>query len=211
MDLRREEFTIDRQLLTDQITEAAHFSPREIRIDLTREEAVPTTRGYLAETVRVRKEIQTDKQVVSGTVRREQVEIAKDGVQGGGISSISSQNTAGQGGTGMAGQIGVSSTSDSGFTLGETNVTFMSDSRDQTVTANVRAALAKGFWEQTTDTVDYSKIEVSTRHVVVTLRGTVNSDAEKQLLAKRVAAIEGVGSVRNELRITPASHSPDVK
>ena len=211
VDLRREEFTIDRQLLNDQVVDAAHFSPREIRIDLTREEAVPTTRGYLAETVRVRKQIQTDKQVVSGTVRRENVEIAKDTVQGGSISPISSQSTTGQGGTGMAGQVGVSSTSDSGYALGETNVTFMTDSRDQTVTANVRAALAKGFSEKTTDTFDYSKIEVITRNVVVTLRGTVGSDAEKQLIAKRVAAIEGVGSVRNELRIVPASNSSIAK
>jgi uncharacterized protein (TIGR02271 family) len=121
VDLKREEFTIDRQPLNDQVVDSAHFGPREIRIDLTREEAVPATRGYLAETVRVRKQIQTDKQVISGAVRRENVEIAKDSVQTGSISSTSSQNVAGQGGTGMGGQTGVLSTSESGHADQGTN------------------------------------------------------------------------------------------
>jgi uncharacterized protein (TIGR02271 family) len=127
VDLKREEFTIDRQPLNDQVVDNANFSPREIRIDLTREEAVPATRSYLAETVRVRKQVETDKQMVSGTVRRENIEIAKNGGQTAGISS-SLQNTTGQGGTGMASQTGMSSTSESGSAQGGTKTAPKSDS-----------------------------------------------------------------------------------
>src|SRR5207237_285044 len=78
VDLQREEFTIDRTSLQNQPIANSDFRQREIRINLTREEAVAGTRNYLAETIRVRKQIQTDKQTVSGTVRKETVEIVKN-------------------------------------------------------------------------------------------------------------------------------------
>jgi osmotically-inducible protein OsmY len=148
------------------------------------------------------------------TIGRENVEIAKDGAQTAGIYSISSQNVAGKGGTGIASQTGVSSASESGYAHPESNGSRLTDdSQDQTATANVRAALAKGFSVKTDDTTrpEYSKIEVATRDGMVTLRGTVCSDGEKQLIAKQVATMAGVRSVRNELVIAEKSNSNTAK
>jgi len=105
VDLRREEFMIDRTPLPNQPIANSDFRERTIRINLTREEAVAGTRNYLAETIRVRKQDQTDKQIVSGTVRKETVEIVKN----------SDQSAAGQGGTGSTIQTGTSSSSESGY------------------------------------------------------------------------------------------------
>jgi len=105
VELRREEFTIDRTSLGNQPVVNSDFRERAIKINLTREEPVAGTRNYLAETIRVRKQIQTDKQTVSGTVRKETVEIVKN----------SDQSATGQGGTGNSIQTGTSSLSESGY------------------------------------------------------------------------------------------------
>jgi uncharacterized protein (TIGR02271 family) len=101
VDLRREEFKIDRTPAGNQQVANADFSQREIRIDLSREQAVVGTRNYVTELVRVRKQTETDKQTVSGTVRTESLEIVKNSAQPG----------PAQGGTGTTVQSGSSSTS----------------------------------------------------------------------------------------------------
>jgi uncharacterized protein (TIGR02271 family) len=105
VDLRREEFAIDRTSLQNQPTDKSDFRERQIKINLTREEAVVGMRNYLAETIRVRKQVQTDNQTVSGTVRKETVEIVKN----------SDRTLTGQGGTGNSIQTGTSSLSESGY------------------------------------------------------------------------------------------------
>jgi uncharacterized protein (TIGR02271 family) len=110
LDLRREEFSINRTPGGDQPIDSADFTPREIKIDLIREEPVVGTRDYLAETVRVRKQVQKDAQTVSGTVRKESLEIVKNPGQN---AAIDSASQAGQGGTGSSSVSGVSSTSES--------------------------------------------------------------------------------------------------
>lgn len=77
VELRVEDYSVSRVALGDQPTDQADFVPREIKVDLTREEPVAETRSLLTEVVRIRKQVQTDNQVVSGTVRKEIVEVVK--------------------------------------------------------------------------------------------------------------------------------------
>jgi uncharacterized protein (TIGR02271 family) len=97
LDLKREEYTINRTPLGDQPINNTDFNQREIRMNLTREEPVVGTRNYLTEVVRVRKQLLTDNQTVTGAVRKESVEIVKlaadQSAQGG--TSISSQSGTG--------------------------------------------------------------------------------------------------------------------
>lgn len=71
--LRREEAFVERTPITGEA--AAEFTPRQIALDLKKEEAVAGTRNYVAETIRVRKQLQTEQQIVAGTVRKETVEV----------------------------------------------------------------------------------------------------------------------------------------
>jgi uncharacterized protein (TIGR02271 family) len=77
LEVQRQEFDISRTPLGDQPAEKADFSAREIKMSLTREEPVVGTRDYIAEVIRVRKQIQTDNQTVAGVVRKQNVEIVK--------------------------------------------------------------------------------------------------------------------------------------
>jgi uncharacterized protein (TIGR02271 family) len=77
VELRREEISIQRNAADSQPGASADFQPREIRIDLMREEPVVSTRSYIAEIVRVRKQTQTDTENVAGKVRREELEIVE--------------------------------------------------------------------------------------------------------------------------------------
>jgi uncharacterized protein (TIGR02271 family) len=77
LEVQRQEFAVNRTPLGDKPAEKADFSQREIRMGLTREEPVVGTRNYLAEVVRVRKQIHTDDQTIAGVVRKENVEIVK--------------------------------------------------------------------------------------------------------------------------------------
>jgi uncharacterized protein (TIGR02271 family) len=71
--LRREEAFVERAPITGEA--APDFTPRQITVDLSREEAVAGTRNYVAEVIRVRKQMQTDQQLVAGTIRKETVEV----------------------------------------------------------------------------------------------------------------------------------------
>jgi uncharacterized protein (TIGR02271 family) len=77
VELKREEFTIDRTPVSDATVASADFAPKEIQLALSREEAVVGTRIQSTEMVRVRKQVHTDTQTVSGTIRKENIEIVK--------------------------------------------------------------------------------------------------------------------------------------
>lgn len=117
VQLTREEYTITRTPLAGQTTEDTSFAPREIKMDLTRQEAVAGTKSYLTEVVRVRKQIHTDNQVVSGTLRKESFEVvrtpgseetlgAATSPSGRGTGSATSQPAATPGATGTAVETG---------------------------------------------------------------------------------------------------------
>lgn len=95
VELKREEFTIDRSpVSTPQVAET-DFSQKEIRLSLSREEPVVGTRLEPTEWVRVRKQVHTDTETVTGTVRKENIEIVK-----------LAADQAAMGGTSAAGQSG---------------------------------------------------------------------------------------------------------
>jgi uncharacterized protein (TIGR02271 family) len=179
IELRREEYTIDRSPLSGEAG-SADFTPRQISIQLTREEPVTDTRAYVAEIVRVRKQIDTDQQMVSGTVRKEALEIVK----------LPEGQTSGQGGTGISAQSGVT-------TIAESESP--NRTRDEILAEHVTSALAKpGSGEMA-----YPNIEVTSQDSVVTLKGTVDSEKEKKAIEKRVKKLSGVRNVNNELGIKP--------
>jgi uncharacterized protein (TIGR02271 family) len=180
VELRREEYSIERKPLAGQIA-GADFTPRQIQLGLTREEAVAGTRNYVAETIRVRKQMLADQQVVSGVVRKETAEVVR----------LAQGAVIGQGGTGISGQSAVT-------TITETSGTCCDGmTRDEILGYHVRTALAKG----DAQTPAFSKIDVSAVNGVVTLRGDVSSNAEKKQIGRKVKEMSGVHSVKNELRV----------
>ena len=82
---------------------------------------------------------------------------------------------------------------------------------DATLTSNVRTRLAAD------STLPASSITVETKDGVVTLSGTVNSEAEKSRAEQIAKGVEGVKSVTNDLTVTPKATptpvviSPDTK
>jgi uncharacterized protein (TIGR02271 family) len=118
LDLRREEFVVDRSPLNNQQVNHADFRNQEIRIDLFREEPVVSTRNYVTEIVRLRKRVETDRQTVSDTVRRENVEIVRNDASGNirGTGAMIDRNETGQGGTSLSGQSGTTTMTESGMT-----------------------------------------------------------------------------------------------
>src|SRR6185295_16975580 len=77
VELKREEFTIDRSPVSAQEVASGDFSPREIRVDLSREQPLVSTRTEPTEWVRVSKQIHTDTKTVTGTLRKENIEVVK--------------------------------------------------------------------------------------------------------------------------------------
>jgi hypothetical protein len=74
---------------------------------------------------------------------------------------------------------------------------------DRSLTAKVRAALAgRDTGTSATGPSTASAIEVSSFHGVVTLRGKVNSQEEKQAILNKIQALGGVTIVKNELQVT---------
>lgn len=103
VDLRREEYTIDRSPVSNSQVVDADFSQKEIRLGLLREEPVIGTRIQPTDFIRVRKQMHVDTQTVTGTVRSENIEIVK--VPAG---------TPAMGGTSAASQSGTNVVSESG-------------------------------------------------------------------------------------------------
>ena len=77
VELKREEYTIERSPVSNPQVADADFSQKEIRLDLSREEPLVSTRIEPTEWVRVRKQVHTDTQTVSGIVRAENIEVVK--------------------------------------------------------------------------------------------------------------------------------------
>jgi len=69
---------------------------------------------------------------------------------------------------------------------------------DMSITAQVKAALLT---HRSTSSI---KTQVTTRNGVVVLTGIAKNDAEKSLVSKLVADIQGVSSVNNEMTVEPA-------
>ena len=61
----------------NQRADQAVVIPREISLRLVKEQPVVGTRNYVAEVVRIRTKFETDQETVSGTIRKEDVEIVK--------------------------------------------------------------------------------------------------------------------------------------
>jgi len=77
VELKREEYTVNRTpAISPQIVDA-DFSQKEIQMNLSREEPVVGTQIKPTEYVRVRKQIHTDMQTVTGTVRLQNIEVVK--------------------------------------------------------------------------------------------------------------------------------------
>jgi uncharacterized protein (TIGR02271 family) len=80
VELRREELVVERVPATEATGRAQHeFQQREIYVPLRREEPVIQKEARVREEVRVRKDARTDKQTVSEQVRKEDVEIQREG------------------------------------------------------------------------------------------------------------------------------------
>ena len=80
VELRREELVIERVPANEATGRAQHeFQQREIYVPLRREEAVIQKEARVREEVRVRKDARTEKQTVSDQVRKEDVEIEREG------------------------------------------------------------------------------------------------------------------------------------
>lgn len=108
LDLRREEFVIDRSPANNQQANNADFRNQEIRIDLFREEPVVSTRSFVTEVVRLRKTVETDSQTISDTIRHENVEIVRNDAQGNTreTGAMINRTETGQGGTSISSQGG---------------------------------------------------------------------------------------------------------
>lgn len=77
VETRREEFTIQRTPANQPVA-SADFVQKEYQVELTREQPVVGVRNYATEIVRLHKQVQTDTQMVQGTIRKESLEIVKN-------------------------------------------------------------------------------------------------------------------------------------
>lgn len=73
--------------------------------------------------------------------------------------------------------------------------TFAQTVNDMTITASIKTKYL------TSDNLNEEKVEVETRNNVVTLNGSIPSDAERQLAVKIAENTEDVNSVKNNLTI----------
>jgi uncharacterized protein (TIGR02271 family) len=79
VELKREEIVIERVPVGAQAAGQATFEEQDVFIPLRREEPVIQKEARVREEVRVRKESKTEEQTVSGQVRKEDVEVQKEG------------------------------------------------------------------------------------------------------------------------------------
>jgi len=107
VELRREEVNIQRTP-ENQPVSTADFQPREIRVDLKREEPVINTRNMVTEVVRVEKQTHVDRQDIAGTVRQESIDIVQN-------PAVNAQDRA-VGGTGQPIQSGSGSATEQTIT-----------------------------------------------------------------------------------------------
>jgi len=105
VELQREEYTIERNPVTNPQVADADFSQKEIRLDLSREEPVVATRIEPTEWFRVSKQIHTDTKTVSGIVRAENIEVVKVPA---GQTAMGGTSASGQSGTAVINGSGTS-------------------------------------------------------------------------------------------------------
>ena len=79
VELRREQVTVERVPANGQEVPANAFQEQAIEVPLTREEPVVEKEAHVAEQVRVRKSARTERRAVEGDVRREDVEVDRQG------------------------------------------------------------------------------------------------------------------------------------
>ena len=81
VELRREDVTIERVAAGDvrEVNAADAFQEGTIEVNLTREEAVVSKEAHVTGAVRLKKTAETETQQVSETVRKEDVEVLRDG------------------------------------------------------------------------------------------------------------------------------------
>lgn len=83
VELKREEIVIERVPATDATARTdANFQEKELYIPLRREEAVVSKEAHVREEVRLGKRKETERQEVRETVRKEDVEIDREGMAG---------------------------------------------------------------------------------------------------------------------------------
>lgn len=178
IELQREEYTLNRSPLTEQKLAPADFTQREARLNLTREEPVVGTRILPTEVVRVRKQIETDKQVVTGKIRSEGIEVVK------------LTPNAAMGGTGTAGQAGVTTISDS----------------ESPVTLEGKAVCAKCQLHLTEDCQTVIQTEKDGKKVnYYVVKNEVTKNFKENLCkeSKKVTAMGSVAEVAGKLEFTP--------
>lgn len=223
VELRREEYAIDRIPLDNRIAERADFTPREIRATLMREEPVAGVRDFVTEVIRVRKVVETDSEVIAANLRQERLEVIEN-PEGGGTAMGTASGVDVTGATGMRETGGATRTemeseqiSGDDLAINEQVNSFLSQ---RTWTQNPppwqvdETYLRKGIDVRpprntpTTQLPPPSDLgeniglfEVTTQRGVVTLRGTVSSEAQKRYIGQQVSAIPGVRSVNNELEV----------
>jgi uncharacterized protein (TIGR02271 family) len=224
VDLQREEYNIDRVPLDNRIAQNADFTPREIRAALMRQEPVAGVRDYVAEVIRVRKVMETDNQVVTANLRQETLEIIKnpEGIENA-MGTTSGSTVSGATAMSESGGATRTETVTQEETGGDLNISesvraFLSErawTKGPPPWQVDETYLRKGIDVRTPRNVPQSQLpevsdlgdniapfEVATANGVVTIRGTVGSEAEKGYIGQQVAAIPGVRSVNNELEIT---------
>lgn len=79
VELRREQVTIERVPASGQEVPRDAFQEQEIEVPLTREEPVVEKEAHVTGQVRVDKTVETEQRTVGGEVRREEVEIDRQG------------------------------------------------------------------------------------------------------------------------------------
>lgn len=79
VELRREEVTIERVPASGAQVPRDAFQEQTIEVPLTREEAVVEKEAQVTEQVRVDKTVETEQRTVGGEVRREEVEVDRQG------------------------------------------------------------------------------------------------------------------------------------
>jgi len=89
-----------------------------------------------------------------------------------------------------------SGTSSSGGTSGSTTSEIKQDSKDSWLTTKVKSALAADVGLKT-----LTGINVDSAGSVVTLKGSVDTEANKRRAEQVAQGIEGVSSVRNQLTV----------
>ncbi|GAC1629317.1 MAG: hypothetical protein NVS4B2_11310 [Chloroflexota bacterium] len=101
IELRHEEIQIERVDATGTEVPAGAFQEQSIEVPVMREEPVVAKEAHTVGQVHIDKSVQTETRTIDGEVRREDVEIDRDGIDGGHVSDASHStdgtHTAGQG------------------------------------------------------------------------------------------------------------------